>query len=223
MDETAKPEPKGIGSTKETWAIAIEYITGRKRAEEALGFLAEVSRVLASSVNYSETLAQVTQLVVPYLADRCSIELTGDNNAAQAEAAVACAEGLSPEWNDRIDGLFHSLTEESSIRMATVVESGQPILLAEVREVNNLSGAESEERRRFAELDVKSLMIVPLTAREEKFGAIYLISTESGISRRYGRADLALAQELARRVACAVEIGRLHRVIQALTEQSDSR
>jgi serine phosphatase RsbU (regulator of sigma subunit) len=52
-------------------------------------------------------------------------------------------------------------------------------------------------------------MIVPLIARGRTLGAITLVSAESG--RRYGRAELELAEELARRAALAVDNARLYR------------
>src|SRR5919202_1327098 len=52
-------------------------------------------------------------------------------------------------------------------------------------------------------------MIVPLVARGRTLGAITLVSAESG--RRYGQAELELAEELARRAALAVDNARLYR------------
>jgi serine phosphatase RsbU (regulator of sigma subunit) len=52
-------------------------------------------------------------------------------------------------------------------------------------------------------------MIVPLVTRGRTLGAITLVSAESG--RRYGRAELELAEELARRAALAVDNARLYR------------
>jgi PAS domain S-box-containing protein len=53
-----------------------------------------------------------------------------------------------------------------------------------------------------------SAMVVPLVARGRTLGAITLVSAESG--RRYDRADLELAEELARRAALAVDNARLY-------------
>jgi signal transduction histidine kinase len=51
-------------------------------------------------------------------------------------------------------------------------------------------------------------MIVPMQANEQVIGALSIVSAES--RRRYGDADLALATELARRAALAVDNARLH-------------
>src|SRR5258706_13664999 len=73
MDPESPPE--GTKSTKETWALAIDYIVQRKRFEQALGFLSQASAILAGSVDYHGTLASVARLSVPFLADWCSIDL----------------------------------------------------------------------------------------------------------------------------------------------------
>jgi len=59
------------------------------------------------------------------------------------------------------------------------------------------------------ELGLKSYVVVPLVARGRTLGAITLVSAESG--RRYGTDELALAEELARRAALAVDNARLYR------------
>src|SRR5204863_467079 len=63
--------------------------------------------------------------------------------------------------------------------------------------------------RIYRELGLRSVMIVPLTARGRTFGALTFVSAESG--RRYGEADLALAETLARNAALAVDNARLLR------------
>jgi serine phosphatase RsbU (regulator of sigma subunit) len=58
-------------------------------------------------------------------------------------------------------------------------------------------------------LGLKSYIIVPLVARGRTLGTITLVSAESG--RRYGSAELELAEELARRAALAVDNARLYK------------
>jgi signal transduction histidine kinase len=66
-----------------------------------------------------------------------------------------------------------------------------------------------------------SYMAVPMMARGRTLGVISLISSES--HRRYGLADLQLAQDLARRVAIAMDNARLYRESQALNEELEQR
>ncbi len=63
------------------------------------------------------------------------------------------------------------------------------------------------------ELGLKSSMCVPLIARNRIFGAITFVSGASG--RRYGKDDLATAEDLARRAAMAVDNALLFREAQS--------
>jgi signal transduction histidine kinase len=68
---------------------------------------------------------------------------------------------------------------------------------------------DEEHLRIIREVGIRSAIVVPLVAHDRTFGALTLIAAESG--RHYGHADLALALELARRAALAVDNARLHR------------
>ena len=59
------------------------------------------------------------------------------------------------------------------------------------------------------ELGFQSYMGVPLVVRGHRSGVISFVAAESG--RRYGPADLALAEELARRASTAIENAQLYR------------
>src|SRR4051794_24128195 len=59
----------------------VEDITELKRSEEAQRFLAGASRALAGSLDYELTVAAVTELAVPALADRCGLRLDGERAA----------------------------------------------------------------------------------------------------------------------------------------------
>jgi GAF domain-containing protein len=89
-----------------------------------------------------------------------------------------------------------------------VLRTGQPELVPEISE-SLLDEAVHDTRHReiMRELGLKSYLVVPLVARGRTLGAITLVAAESG--RRYGTAQLELAEELARRAALAVDNARL--------------
>ena len=62
-------------------------------------------------------------------------------------------------------------------------------------------------------------MVVPLRARGATLGALTLISAES--RRRYSQDDLALAEDLARRCALAVDNARLYRQAREAERRKD--
>ena len=69
------------------------------------------------------------------------------------------------------------------------------------------------------DLGIRSLICVPLPARERTIGALTLIAAES--ERRYGPNDLELAEALATRAALAVDNARLYSESQAAIRARD--
>ncbi len=185
----------------------IEDITGRKRAEEARHFLAEAGTTLSSSLDYRATLAGVARLAVPYLADWCIVDVFEENGldrvavAHQNPEKVALAHELQERYPPDPDELYG---------VARTLRTGQAELVAEIPEpLLEEAARDAEHREILRKLGLKSYVIVPLVARGRTLGAITLVSAESG--RRYGHADLELAEELARRAALAVDNARLYR------------
>jgi len=80
-------------------------------------------------------------------------------------------------------------------------------------ELVDQAARDEEHRELLRKLDLRSFMIVPLVTRGRTLGAISFVSAESG--RRYGEADLRLAEGLAHRAAIAVDNARLYEEAQS--------
>ena len=91
-----------------------------------------------------------------------------------------------------------------------MLRTGEPEMMAEIPEELVDQAARDEEHRELLRRawNSRSYMVVPLVTRGRTLGAISFVSAESG--RRYGEADLRLAEELARRAALAVDNARLY-------------
>jgi signal transduction histidine kinase len=89
-----------------------------------------------------------------------------------------------------------------------VLRSGAPLLIEEVTdEVIRASTSDSENLRIVRALGVRSLVSVPMIARGRSIGVItYCLSDPA---RRYGLADVPVAQEMAQRAALAIDNARL--------------
>src|SRR5262245_24912988 len=82
-------EPAFLASLRDT--------TERKRARDALSFLAEASRVLAGSLDPEATLTSVARLAVQHLADWCFIDLLDGDGTVRRRAAQR-GPGGGPVW-----------------------------------------------------------------------------------------------------------------------------
>ena len=190
-------------------------ITESRRAEESLRFLTEASALLAGSLDYETTLQQVTRLAVPEIADWCAVEmLDGDTFRPVAVAHIDPGKvQMAHELRQR-----YPPDPAETGGIPGVVRSGVSMLVSDLTDGMLVAGARDEEHLRVIRaLGMRSVMIVPLIAREQALGAISFVAAESG--RRYDATDLALAEELARRAAIAVDNARLYRTAQSSEER----
>jgi signal transduction histidine kinase len=94
--------------------------------------------------------------------------------------------------------------------VAAAIRSGQAVLTAEIpHDYVERVALDTEHLEILRKLDLRSSIAVPLRARGETLGALALFL--SGSDRRYGPADLSLANELAGRAALAIDNARLYR------------
>ncbi len=185
----------------------IEDLTSVKRAELETRLLAEASEILASSLDYEQTLRNVASLAVPGFADWCAVDLVGDRGdripvavAHSDPAKLALAERLRAHEPEEVD---------PQRGVGRVFRTGQAELHPEITDAMLLAGARNAEH--FAllrEVGMSSAMIVPLRTAGRTIGALSLINAES--HRRFDREALTVAQQIADRAATAVENSRLY-------------
>jgi PAS domain S-box-containing protein len=181
-------------------------ISKRKRAEETQRFMSETSAVLASSLDYRRTLSDVARLAVPQLADWCAVHIKEDGSLTSV--AVAHQDPAKLRWAQELQERYPS-DPNAPRGVPQVVRTGRSEFYPEITNEMLSAGAHDPEHLRIMhEVGFTSAIIVPLVARGRTLGAITLISAES--ERRYGEADLELAEELARRAALAVDNARLY-------------
>lgn len=201
------------------WLGTATDIDDRKRAEESLLFIAEASEMLATSLDYQTTLANVAQLSVPQLADWCVVHMVEEDNGNAQQLAAAHGEESKLELLREINRRYPSgLNAAHSYPL--VIRTGQPELISEITDAQLAGVSRDEEHlRMLRELKLKSTLCVPLVARERTLGAITFATAESG--RIYHQSDLALAENLAHRAAIAVDNARLYQEAQKANRAKD--
>ncbi len=183
-----------------------ERIAELQRSERAQHFLADVSSVLADSLEDLRALTSVVRASVPFLADVCFVDEISEKGTVVRIDASGVGEPLG-------------LTAPKPRRRPQdeVLATGLPIMLP------GPSGAsadgDEEHVRCMNEAGFESMIVVPLIAGGETLGALTLAVRKR--MRRYGDHDLALAQELARRLAMALHRARLQRQIERAIQARD--
>ncbi|RKH69786.1 PAS domain S-box protein [Corallococcus aberystwythensis] len=198
---------------RDAWGRPIHFIsqmqdiTARQELEQAWRFLADAGPLLAASLAPRTTLATVATLAVPALADGCVVaSLDGEGRLLRVESAAQ-----DPRTAARLKSLTTAYGPNPfppAGIVAFVLRTGQPVLLPEVPpDVLETAALDAGHLEQLRLLALRSLIIVPLRSRERNLGALILATY--GLGRRYGPRDLALAEELARRAALAMDNARL--------------
>ena len=184
-----------------------ENITEVKRTQLMESFMAEASRVLASSTDYRDTLQRVARLTVAQIADWCAIDVLGEDGEIE-RVAIHHAEPAKLALAEQLDRTYQ-LTPEAPIGIPEVIRNGRARIVTSVTDDVLAAVAHDEEHLRLLRaLEATAVIVAPLAAPTRTVGAITLVSCAS--SRRLTRADLGLAERLGRRAGTAVESARLY-------------
>jgi serine phosphatase RsbU (regulator of sigma subunit) len=187
--------------TRAAAAAEREARLAAERARERLGFLAEASSELASSVlDLETTLARAVELAVPRLADGCAVHLVDERGRATARATAALDASTA-------EPLRRPADTRDAAGVGAVIRTGRPAIHHDVSD-DDLAGMARDEEH----LDALraggygAMAVLPLRGRGGTVGALSLV-TRAG--RAFDRADLDLAEQLAVRAATAVDNARL--------------
>lgn len=191
----------------EATITVIEDVTEQKRAEQRSAFLAQASAVLASSLDYEQTLRNVAQLAVPEVADWCAVDLV-DEDMDRHSVAVAHVDperlslaeelrGYEPERLDPDQGL------------GLVFRTGESQLYPQIPDALLIEAAVDQRHLELLRaVGFRSALLVPVRLGERTLGALTLVTSES--SRALDEFDVQLAEQVAARAAVAIENSRLY-------------
>lgn len=190
-------------------AVTFSDITEAQREEARRVFLAETSAALASSLDRDRMLRVLTESAVPRLADACTIDIIDGSGRIVRVAATMrdpAQQALAMGWWERFapegpagDWVRQTVSER---RGSGIIDYGPASIATSSPETTSI----------LRDLGIQQIIVVPLAHGERAFGVASLLMTTSG--RRFTSPDLALAEELARRTAIALENARLYGIAQ---------
>jgi PAS domain S-box-containing protein len=192
-------------------------VTARRRAQDTSTFLAEVGHILASSLRVEDTLGRIARVSLRSLADCVIVDVVGEGEALRRVVVVHA----DPAKRELCEQLKHFRLDWRRPYLASkMLSTGRPALMSDVDPEYVVSVAQNEEHLKvLRELDPKSMMAVPLQGRHGQLGTVLFIATDP--MHRYGEEDLALADDLARRAALALENAQLYETARRATQLRD--
>lgn len=181
-------------------------VTERRRLESRQDLLLSAGKALFSSLEYEQTLCNLSRVVIPAFADWYAVDmLEADHTIRRLETThrdpgkLALARTVAARYANR---------KQAPYGAEAVIHSRASQLVPDVtEEVLADLAADEEHLRLLRDLGLRSFIIVPLLGRHDVLGAISFVTAESG--RHYDVRDLQVAEELASRATQAIENARL--------------
>jgi PAS domain S-box-containing protein len=170
-------------------------VSATSERQARLDLLREVADV-ASSLDYRAGIERIAELVVHDFADWCIVDLA-DEGGPLKRLTIARAELQGAANGDEPQ-------QEPDDAIRSVVASGSPRV---VPALGNRSNGQDTSGL-VGGIEPSSAICVPLRARQRSLGAITVARTERDES--YGADDLALVEDIAGRIALAVDRARLY-------------
>ncbi|MGZ3654798.1 MAG: sensor histidine kinase [Bdellovibrionota bacterium] len=224
--------------------IGVETVTGlaiaaglseyRKREEQRLlllnseevkvklGFLAEASAVLGSSLCYTTTLANITRLVVPKFADYCVIVRRDRDNNPIVVKATHRDPVLENEVMPKL--IHHHPSPAKGHPVGIALEEGRSVLVKQMsddflREITN----NEEHLALIRRLQPSSYIAVPMRTgqQNETIVGVLICARTAPSGLLFSEADLAFAEDLAQRCASAIERADLYASAQEAVRQRE--
>jgi len=205
---------EGVLSSLQDLGERVGQFVERRQAVQRLRILSEASSVLGTSLDYEATLASVARLAVPALGDACVIDVLEEDGSFRRLAPV-----LEDPWREQLQEVFRAERPDSRRfqPLLEVVQTGKAEVLPEVSDaLLRVLAPGNDEFVALKRRGGRVGLCVPLATRGRVLGALSLASLDP--SRHYSPDEVALAEELARRCAVAVDNARLFRETQEASE-----
>ena len=163
-------------------------------------FLEQGSLILSSARDFETVFRDLSRLLIPTLADWCTIHLANDEGALRFVAGAHRDPSRDLVVRALAEYGRRALPFESSPAAPEVAQVSDALLRA--------SASDEEELKLYRALAPKAVLRLPLRARDRLAGYVTLVmAADSG--RRFAPADVDLALELAQGTAVAVDNARL--------------
>ncbi len=163
--------------------------------------------LLASSLDYQQTLRNVAGLAVPQLADWCAVDLF-DDDGAREPVAVAHVDPAKLALAERLRATSPRSSTPTRGSAGCCARANRSSTRDIPDELLVAAAIDDEHLRLLREVGMRAVLIVPLAIGGRTIGALTMVNAESG--RSFDAGDVEFAEQIAARAAVAVENARLY-------------
>ncbi|MGY1704051.1 SpoIIE family protein phosphatase [Geodermatophilus sp. SYSU D00697] len=196
-------------------AVRADAVAEMTAATARLQLLADAGRVLSGSLEITQQIEQLADLVVPTLADWCWLVVTDEQGRLQEMASAHSDPALRAELELYVHSMVAVMTDEAAATVVT--RTGRPLVLPRIdQERIERAIPEPATRELLGRLGLDSGVIAPLVARGQTLGALGLFN---GAARGAHTApEVETAVEVGRRAGLALHHARLYGQQRALAQ-----
>jgi signal transduction histidine kinase/CheY-like chemotaxis protein len=191
----------------------------KKKREDKLKFLMASTKILSITIDFHSRLKQKASLVVPSLADWCSIEILNSDGEILREALIH-RDPKKIEFIQEFERLYPQKPGEESTA-ERVIRTGKgeftPVVTQEM--IDAAPGLEPEQRIAIGKLQLSSIMSLPIGLPGRVLGVLNLAYAESG--RIYQEEDFKFFSEFAQHLSVLLDNARLYNEISIRDEAKD--
>jgi PAS domain S-box-containing protein len=197
--------------------VSLRDISEQQRSEDEQRLLAETGEILVSAGSDLQRLVtDIAQVIVCNIADWCAVDIVEAGASGRLKIVHS-----DPDKAALCAALEHYPADrERPNFISEAIRTRRPRLVNGPSDGDLESLAENAEHLRLLQaFDLGSFIVLPLIARGHPLGALAFGSARA--SRRYGARDVRKAEQLASRVAMAVDNARLHEALERAIQARD--
>ncbi len=200
------------------YTVLLRDISERRRQDEARRRLTNAMAVLGETLEVVATEQSIVQLAVPWLGDGAILDvMTGADTLRRVPARPAEDATLAAALARVAERV---LNLDSPSRVVDVLRHGTPELVATVDdEWLEAHASDADELERSRALGMRSLLMLPLIAREHVLGVLTVFRSTN--TQPFTEQERAIAAQLAERAAFALDNARLYETAQQATIARD--
>ncbi len=204
-------------SGERIYTVLLRDVSDRVHREEAERQLTRAVAVLGETLEVPATERSIVQLPLGWLADGAVLDVYAGGPVLRRVAAQPADPRLAAALARLAE---RSLDLDSPSRVVDVLRRGTMEYVADVSdEWLESHSVDSDELERLRAVGMRSLLLLPLVAREHVLGVLKVFRTDS--TRGFSDAEMVIAQELALRAAFALDNARLYETARQATIARD--
>ncbi|XGC82405.1 PAS domain S-box protein [Bdellovibrio bacteriovorus] len=191
-------------------------IHNEREHQEDAQFLLETSQIFTETLDLNTSLQALAEKIISKVGTWCTAELYNGEK-------VLHPVGIAHKDKEKIDIIRrmrqeYPHTEGNVLCPTEVARRGKTQYLKTVTDKELLTGVKDEKLNHYLEeLNIKSVVCVPLKSDHETIGAIMVVSEQEGISEH----DKTLIEEVANRASISIEKARLYKELEEKNQELD--